>query len=87
MIFTGMKIIQDGRLMSKWINIYVVLLFITITLIFFNRYVSLVFSGLLLLDTFYILYLSNKNKTTSIVHTTMFIISMVFFISLSLDLL
>ena len=67
--------------MSKWVNIYLlVLLANIISVIFFSP--SVLLSLPLLILASIVVYLSRVNKTTSIVHLTMFAVS-VFFVALS----
>jgi hypothetical protein len=65
--------------MTKWVNLYLFLLVLNLfKLVFFT--VTFFTSIPLLIIGFIIIYLSYKNQTTSIVHITMFLISIVFLV-------
>lgn len=67
--------------MSKWVNIYLLVLLANIvSVIFFSP--SVLLSLPLLILASIVVYLSRVNQTTSIVHLTMFAIS-IFFVALS----
>jgi hypothetical protein len=80
----GMKIYLDGWLMSKWVNIYVILIFSILVFIFVNISLSFFLSLFLMINSFYIIYLSKKYKTTSFIHVLMSILSITIFFLLGL---
>jgi hypothetical protein len=74
MNLSGMKKKCYGWLMTKWVNLYIFLFLINIiTLIFFN--LSIIFTSLLVISAGIVIYFSYKNKTTSIVHVVMLLLS------------
>lgn len=65
--------------MTKWVNLYLLLLVLNLfKLVFFT--VTFLTSIPLLITGFIVIYLSYKNKTTSIVHIIMFLISIGFLV-------
>lgn len=61
--------------MTKWVNAYIILFLLQFMAII-NIKLGLFFSTASLLMSIIILYLSKKNKTTSIVHSSMFALSL-----------
>lgn len=65
--------------MTKWVNLYIVIFIINLlALIFFKPYILI--SAALVLVGLLVVFLSYKNKTTSVVHISMLLISILFLI-------
>jgi len=62
--------------MSKWVNIYLLLLLINLAIIIFFKPLIIIALPLAIVASI-VIYMSKVNKTTSLVHIAMFIIAMI----------